>query len=420
MNRPVFTTHALRRVMRPRDRIRFGVDLKTGRDLLLEEALEYAETPPTSAPPFRIVQARGKDCVSYQDYSVHLTHRTIARYISRRFRVYPLSRSVIVQSVLEALSDATPMWVIRRDIKSFYETVPTTLIKARLLSNTAIPRIVRSHLATLLNTHSPTDRGLPRGVGLAALLSEMAMNDFDQAIKGFAGVYRYFRFADDILIFSFKEPHALIEALEAQISALGMRFNRGKSDVIEITNESKKSSISKSFDYLGYEFAFDDKCFTDKPRRVHVSIAKRKISKLKSRIIRSFMAFAVDRNYRLLYDRIRYLSANYTVSVTKSATGRTGAARAGIYYSYPQCGVYRGIKTEEHGCAEIKAVDGFYHSLLKGPSSRYRSLLAAELTPAELQALSKISFFKGYISRYLLSLSSSRIGRIQEAWRHVR
>jgi hypothetical protein len=406
--------------MRPRDRIKFGVDLKDGRDVLIADALGYAEVAPTTPSPFHIIKARGKDCIFYPDYSVHLTHRVIARYISRRFRIYPLSRAAIVQSVLEALTDSTPMWIIRRDIRSFYETVPTEQLRARLITDTAIPSVVRAHIRCLLDAHSPASRGLPRGVGLAALLAELAMNDFDNAIRGVEGVYRYFRFSDDILIFSFKEPSALIQRLNGELSAAKMRFNNSKSHTVEVRSISKSDPVSlKSFDYLGYNFSFNDRCNTKTPREVQVSISSRKISKLKTRILRSFRAYENDKNYRLLYDRLRYLSANYRVSITRTASGRADAAMAGIYYSYPQCGVYRSGKVGEHSCAEIKAVDGFYHGLLSGPGSQFRVALGTDLTPPEMQSLKRISFFKGFQGRYLMSLSASRISRIKEAWKYV-
>src|SRR3546814_3746768 len=94
--------------------------------------------------------------------------------------------------------DQTPIHVIRRDLSSFYETIPLEPVRSRLLYDTAIPRSVRHYLHQFYEHHCGVRvAGLPRGIGLTTILVELSMQQFDDAIRAIPGVYRYFRYSDD-------------------------------------------------------------------------------------------------------------------------------------------------------------------------------------------------------------------------------
>src|SRR3546814_16628296 len=82
-------------------------------------------------------------CVAYNDYPENIVLRAVANYVARRFRVVASSRDRIVRGVLEAMFDQTPIHVIRRDLSSFYETIPLEPVRSRLRYDTHIPRSVR-------------------------------------------------------------------------------------------------------------------------------------------------------------------------------------------------------------------------------------------------------------------------------------
>src|SRR3546814_14722051 len=69
-------------------------------------------------------KVKRKQCVAYNDYPENIVLRAVANYVARRCRVVSSSRDRIVRDVLEAMFDQTPIHVIRRDLSSFYETIP--------------------------------------------------------------------------------------------------------------------------------------------------------------------------------------------------------------------------------------------------------------------------------------------------------
>ena len=418
MSGPVFTPRAVERELRSADKIAFGFEWLDDRKAIISSTLEHAYSTGGELPPFRTHQVRGKTCVSYTRHEHHLIHRVLSRHIAKRFRVAPLGRDYIVRAVLASLKDSTPMWILRRDLKSFYETVPTSAIKERLYHDTSIPEIVRRHVRTVFDQHCEADHGLPRGVGLAATLAELAMNDFDRAVRAHTGVYRYFRFSDDILVFSYLEPTALNNLIDSRVAEMGMALNAKKSRNLYVNSSQPPSKAAiLHFEYLGYKFSFPASAFHSKPRPVRVSISTRKIARLKTRIILSLRELRANGNYNLFLQRMRYLSGNFTVERYSPKVGRSKKTRIGIFYNYRLCGQYGGEAVEEYDCLELKQLDGFFHSIVFGQSSEFAP--AVQALPAAVQArLRRVSFFHGFRSRFTHHFPATIFSTIAEAWKY--
>ncbi|MCB0541359.1 MAG: hypothetical protein KDE33_27875, partial [Bacteroidetes bacterium] len=60
--------------------------------------------------------------------------------------------------------------------------------------------------------------------------------------------------------------------------------------------------------------------------------AEKKITKIKTRIIKAFLDFSKNKDFNLLENRVQFLTGNY--SIRKSEEGNS--LRAGIYYNYLQ------------------------------------------------------------------------------------
>lgn len=72
--------------------------------------------------------------------------------------------------------------------------------------------------------------------------------------------------------------------------------------------------------------------FNGKFSELRVSIAEKKVIKIKTRVIKAFLDFSKNKNFGLLEKRIQFLTGNY--SIRKSEEGNS--LRAGIYYNYLQ------------------------------------------------------------------------------------
>ncbi|MDB5495952.1 MAG: putative reverse transcriptase, partial [Phenylobacterium sp.] len=253
MSSRVLSEAAFARVIRAGDSQRFEIDLKLHRESLLNDAVAFAGAKPASLPTPHATVLRGKPCVSYSDFSTHLILRAIARHLQRRLKISLPNRDRIVRGVIESLMDATPMYVMRRDITSFYESIPLGSLRETLLFDTASSAQVRAFLRVYFEQHcSGKICGLPRGIGLSAVLAEIAMRRFDQRVREIPGVYKYFRFSDDMIIFSYR-PASDLAPLVADAVPEPMQFNKTKSYDVCLA-DPKNSTSEVGFEFLGYRF----------------------------------------------------------------------------------------------------------------------------------------------------------------------
>lgn len=422
MRYAVFSDRSFAGLIRPNDSARFAINLKLNREQIIQDAVQEANSGTPVLHPFKSSTARGKTYVSYTRYTDHLVLRAIVRHLKRRYRIDIPTRDEMVRGVIEGLMDATPMHVVRRDIKSFYENIPTADLRGTLTSDTRTPRNVKRYLEKFFDQHCSAPVGLPRGVGLSAVIAELHMQQFDQAVRRMDGVYRYYRYCDDIFIFLLNKPNNLDAAL-ARLLPPGMVFNPRKSLDHNISAGGPESG-AEGIEYLGYKFALSGGGNGKRTRTVEVGIGDRKIGKMKARIIASLTCYSKDHDYIMLLDRIKYLSSNYMVHRNSAVLKSASHVRSGIFYNYKLCGEYyikygTEIVFQSSTLSELKAVDGFYHSLLSGPSSKFAPVLAANLTPQQKGRLKEISFFKGHAQRMLVRYRPHEVSLIKKAWQYV-
>ncbi|MBK7261596.1 MAG: hypothetical protein IPI03_06745 [Rubrivivax sp.] len=89
-------------------------------------------------------------------------------------------------------------------------------------------------------------------------------------------------------------------------------------------------------------------------------------------------------------------------------------AKSGIHYNYRLCGTYEKGEVNKHQGAELKALDGFYQSLIRPGST-----IGARFNPVQRNALKTISFFKGFELKLMTRFSAQRVQEIKRAWRNV-
>lgn len=397
------------------DSRRFGVDLKKNRAAVISNAIATATTGFLAYAPIHATFVKGRKCSSITDYSQALILRIVAKFIARRFRVEVKNRDRIVKGVIETLTDSTPLYIVRRDISSFYETLPIERTIKRLTHEVFIPASLRQHLNCFFSTFcSGATTGLPRGICVSPILAELAMEEFDKSVKHLPGVYKYFRYSDDILIFSYK-PTADIEAALPTLLPKGMSFNATKSASISLDCEDKSLKRVRSLEYLGYCYRVSDLCGSNDPRKVLVGVSDRKISKLKTRIFCCLKVYQKDKNFQLLQDRLKFLSGNYIVyrhGVTSVKS--SNFAKSGIYYNYRLCGTHEKGYSKSYDGAELKALDGFYQSLVRPASA-----IGSNFDTSERQRLKEISFFKGFELKLITRFTAHRVQEIKGAWRNV-
>jgi len=418
----VFSERSFAALIRPNDSTRFDIDLKLNREQIIQDAVVEANSGNPILQPYTSTVSRGKTYVSYERYTDHLVLRAIVRHIARRYRVEVPTRDEIVRGVIEGLMDATPMHLVRRDIKSFYENIPIVDLKRKLTTDTRTSKRVKQYLDKFFEQHCTAPVGLPRGIGLSAVIAELHMKEFDQAVRRIPQVYRYYRYCDDIFIFLLSKPRD-IDSILAPLLPPGMKFNPKKSLDHEVGQGGPECTVT-GIEYLGYRFSLSGGGGGKATRKVEVGIGERKIGRLKARIIASFQVYQKDRNFSMLLDRIRYLSSNYIVYRNNPYRKSSSHVRSGIFYNYKLAGVYTTkygteLSIDVSPLSELKSVDGFYHSLLSGPSSGFSALLASSLRAPQMAELQKLSFHKGHSLRMLVRYRPQQVASIKRAWQNV-
>lgn len=262
--------------------------------------------------------------------------------IKRIYKDEQANRRIIISQVKTLLLETCPFWVIKSDIKSFYESIDRERLISKfhddsILSYQSMYLMKKVFVNPILKGKS----GVPRGMNISATMSELYMRKFDRWVCSYDSVYYYARFVDDIIIFSNSLPDSLklISSLNSQLNDLaeGLTINYNKTELFDgktIENldiENGKKLIKKhKLDYLGYSFKAENG--RSKNRKLIVSIAEKKVTKIKTRVVKAFLDFSKNKNFGLLEKRVQFLTGNY--SIRKSEEGNS--LRAGIYYNYLQ------------------------------------------------------------------------------------
>lgn len=197
-------------------------------------------------------------------------------------------------------------------------------------------------------------------------------------------MYYYARFVDDIIIFHTKEFVNAIETLQ-EILPTGLQIHPEK------TSPNYKLPLQSSIEYLGYKFLIQKK-------NLFVILADKKLKKIQKRIDFSITRYKIDKDYRMLDLRLRYLTTNYNRSATKN-----GILKAGIYYNYPQL-----------SDGALIPLDTFVKGRIHGLAVWAKRHLPED--HAKIQRLRTYSFSTGWEKRFVSKFTRQQMLDITKAW----
>ncbi|EGQ9143178.1 maturase, partial [Vibrio parahaemolyticus] len=184
-------------------------------------------------------------------------------------------RDLIVSRVRSVFLDKSPKYIVKADVKDFYESIEHELIIKKLHASTRLSVLPKRILTQLLRSYANLvgcDKGLPRGVGLSAYLSEVYMKDLDDELVNSPDLTFYSRYVDDlILIYS---PD-LIKDKSYYLQAVGEAVGRKK---LQLNNKTKEIDLTvdkaQEFEYLGYKFS-------SKGKDIVIRLSSKRVDKYK-------------------------------------------------------------------------------------------------------------------------------------------
>ncbi|WP_428068430.1 antiviral reverse transcriptase Drt3a [Chryseobacterium gambrini] len=341
--------------------------------------------------------------------SEKLIMRKLNDNIKRIYKDEQANRKFIIQQVKALLEEDSPFWIIKTDIKSFYESIDREWIFKKLkddamLSYYSIFLIKKIFKNTLVNNIT----GLPRGLNVSATMSEIYMRRFDKWIKGHVGVYFYARFVDDIIIFISNKDHAinLYNNLENKLKDLcALEVNNNKTELIDgfnfkiINAKSNKKTIDNNIEYLGYKFFLES---FNKKRILNVSIADKKVNKIKTRVIKSFLDYRKNNDFSLLEKRIKFITGNYGISKNDDGS----ILKAGIYFNYLH------VNNEY----VLSGLNFFLRKIIFSKRKSFGHALYPILSVAQKDILKKYCFKAGFKNKTYNSFKYSEMKQIIKCW----
>ncbi len=317
--------------------------------------------------------------------------RKLCKNISKVYGIKQANRARIIKNIIEILGNNKDVFFFKADIESFYESIEREEIFKKILDSSVLSlnsKIILKQLFKDISVCCP--KGLPRGLGISAVLSELYMKEFDKKIMKFPGVFYYARYVDDIIIFMLNEPDEVFREKLNDILPKNIRLNE------------LKTADKMPFDFLGYNFSKASK----NGNELKITISEKKLKKIKEKLIKSFVEFVKTRDEKLLVDRLLFLTANFPVFGSKQLTtnyDRRGCLHGGNAYNY--------ALINDLSC--LKSLDSFLYNILFLPSfSRINSTFSATLKTQ----LRKYSFYTGYKRRIFRKFDRNRINEIVRKW----
>ncbi|MBF1313327.1 MAG: RNA-directed DNA polymerase [Porphyromonadaceae bacterium] len=338
------------------------------------------------------------------------------------FKVCPANRRHILVNVKIFLNSKIPVYIIRTDIDSFFESIPQNKLKDLVLQESLLSPKSRSFVKGILNEYEqikskdaslaslPKGCGVPRGVGISSYLSEIYLRGLDRELSNRREVLYYARYVDDIfIILSGLDSHKTLEDYYKKITELcdrefGLKLKQpDASDKCQLEDFYSKDRVNCYFNYLGYRLRLSKE--GKKGLECNFFMKKEKLTRIKDKInkaishFNSLSKYDVKQAYKDLVDSLKYLTGNISLNRGKSGV------KVGLYYSNDLL--------SEDGVNSLAGLTKFLHSRKVTP---YNRLVGGWILKARIERMFRqIDFVKCWEEKRFNNLSSKRIRQI-ESW----
>ena len=401
-------------------------ELKRTKSRLLKEYLEELSQE-VNARGFRFQlkcldpkAAKAVFTLGAKSHAAFFAMKQLQHNLRNTFKVVTANRRHILANIKTFLNSKIPVYIIRTDIDSFFESIPQDKLKNLVLQESLLSPKSRSFVKGVLNEYErikskvaslPKGCGVPRGVGISSYLSEIYLRGLDRELSSRREVLYYARYVDDIfIILSGLDSHKTLEDYYKGITDLCDRKFRLKlkqpatSSKCQLIDLFSKDNVPEEvFDYLGYQLR------VKRQSKYGVTcsfwMAQCKIDRVKDRIknaighFESLSKLNARQAYLDLLDSMDYLTGNISLSGVKSGV------KVGLYYSNDLL--------SEDGVNSLAGLTEFLHSQKVTP---YNRLVGGWILKARIERMFRqIDFVKCWEEKRFNNFSSERIREI-ESW----
>ena len=337
---------------------------------------------------------------------VYFLFKQLYKNLQSVFQVVTSNRNLIVNQVVNVLNNDFPKYIIRADIKEFFESIPHDKLRKIVNCNTELSPLSKKIIYFILSKYKEitrSEKGIPRGVGVSAFLSEVYMKCIDDYIKSMPNLTYYARYVDDmILVFTPKTKHDafsnIFNILQSKVNEFGLMLHVDNNKKLEIDQYSIGKKSMYAFDFLGYRLLICN-------GNVRIDLSKNKIEKYKIKIVNAINCFNLSlehnnyknyANYQLLINRLKFLTGNTKLNGNKSNT------MIGIYCS-------NHLLSDSNSLAPL---DKFLEAKIKTISVGTRSKIVTDIQTE----LNLFKFTDGFDKKSFCKFSKSQLTNIMKVF----
>ncbi len=269
--------------------------------------------------------------------------KQLQKNLHKTFKVIQSDRNTIIKQIYNLISDGFPKIIIRTDITKFYESIPQKKLFEKLENNSLLSPLSKKLLKRMFyefekikdTTLMQPQKGIPRGFGVSAYLSELYMREIDNEIKCLPDIIYYARYVDDIIaVFTPKtksQEYDYKKLIKEIINKNELQINDNldgrKDKTHKIVLLDKILPHPEKLDFLGYKFLIKQN------HEIIVELSDNKVKRYLDRIKKSIEIYNIDSKYnekrarKMLFDRLKFLTCNYRLNHNKKSI------KAGVYHS---------------------------------------------------------------------------------------
>lgn len=355
--------------------------------------------------------------------------------IAKTFKVKQSNRYDIVKQLRTLLEDGFPKYIIKVDIKGFYESISQDILLKKIDENQLLNSFSKKILKSLLFSYEKfkknaleseknkdlpeaitkeeyisqvieltkriekinyfkekiQGKGIPRGVGVSAYLSELYMRDIDSEIKSIPNMVYYARYVDDIILVLIPPSKEKLKDYYLEIDrivkkhglALKDGSDSGQNKTLKI--DLFEPNVNINFDFLGYKFVMENSILKT------LSLSSNKLEKYDNRlrlIIEDYnqnSKFNEKEARKILISRFKFLTGNFHLVNNRKRI------KSGIYYSNVL------MKDNQTETGEFKHLN----NLIKKHLAKLRphTGLSVNINKLKLMVLRRYSFDEGFHNR---------------------
>ncbi len=337
--------------------------------------------------------------------------KKIAHDLKRLYRVRFSGRDEITEQIISIFHDTSSFSTIKIDISSFFESINFKDLIARLKNDNLLSYKSIKILETLSLSTAKVHSGLPRGLGISSILSEIYMEDIDLGIKKIDGTYYYARYVDDIIIITHSKCISL-DTYKKIIDKGGLSSNNKSTSFTTLSiNDGHDDKHSDLLEFLGYEYKILNTKNSMGRRNVHIYLSRKKINKIKSRIIQAIQDFKISGDITTLEQRFQFLSSNYPIDTSTSrrhyfSDDEIDELRGGIFYNNKY------INTPER----LLELNDFLTRLMFSRKSNSIGRTIQSIPIQKRRRLASMDFKNGFMKKHYHNFDKSELNLICSCW----